>query len=398
MKITVTPLPVLARQVYPTEAALRYGFRWWLDAGEAARERFRQTRLNLVRAASPLACEAMEIKSSGSTGKRKLYKWGPNFEPVDRFFHSLVLDGDRVGRTAHLFVQRLTGTGEPNRVIRTEPMESYTVQKHVLVEINGVGPVAGLKDQLAGWNVYTNASVFALLDRWADVTAALDPDGMVVFTGEALPPETEAKLRGKGFDVRDEMRCWDGGATFYTCRHGNRHWVDLLATTWTDGEKLYSSDLFNLAQPFLDYHNGDHVVRRHGGVCRCGQVVCVNEFRNRAAQTVFNTPTGFVATYDLLTNIFLRAAGLPADDLAVFCVGKHPVDVDSRLDLHYLTHGRTEADHGAITDNVGREFFQTLGIRVKVHKYVESSYYKLKKIYWVEPDGQLQNAEAGTPT
>jgi hypothetical protein len=107
--------------VYPTPEALRFAHQWWPDASDTARAAYRRTRLGVVRDHAPLDCEAMEIKSSGSTGRRKLYRWGPSFEVMDRFFHELVMDGDRLGRTAHLFVHRMTVTGLPNRVVRVDP-------------------------------------------------------------------------------------------------------------------------------------------------------------------------------------------------------------------------------------------------------------------------------------
>lgn len=386
----------MASQIHPTLPALRFAHQWWLDASDGARRRFQEARRRLVAAHAPLAAAAEEIKSSGSTGRRKVYAWGPQFEAVDRFFHELVKDGDRLGRMAHLFVRTLTAGGGPNAIGAVDPDTSYTLQKHVLLDLCGAGPVPGLRDELAGWNVFVSPSTFDLLSRWTDIYDTLDPAGMVVFTGETLPTATETALRSRGFDVRDEMRCWDGGATFYTCRYGGRHWVDLLADTRTDGGELVSTDLFNLAQPHVDYRNGDRLERAAAGGCRCGRPAFVNRFQNRTALVTFATPIGIVATYDLVFNLFLQMAGLSAGQVALFALGLEAAPVVHRARFHYLADDGAVTDHDALAAHVRDEAYALFGMRVEVCKYVEGSRYKIRKVYWLEEaDDRLPGVEAG---
>lgn len=79
--------------------------------------------------------------------------------------------------------------------------------------------------------------------------------------------------------ICDHMRCWDGGASFFTCRFGNYHLMDNLS--WCDelDGRLISTDYFNLASPFVRYWNGD-MCRISEGLsrCECGRLFREFEF------------------------------------------------------------------------------------------------------------------------
>lgn len=55
----------------------------------------------------------------------------------------------------------------------------------------------------------------------------------------------------------DSMRCWDGGATFFTCKYGTYHLMDSLSYVFESDKKLISTDYFSLPSPFINYWNGD---------------------------------------------------------------------------------------------------------------------------------------------
>lgn len=65
--------------------------------------------------------------------------------------------------------------------------------------------------------------------------------------------------------VCDHMRCWDGGASFFTCKEGNYHLMDNLSWCEEVEGRLVSTDYFNFASPFVRYWNGD--------ICRIGKSV-----------------------------------------------------------------------------------------------------------------------------
>lgn len=81
------------------------------------------------------------------------------------------------------------------------------------------------------------------------------------------------KKHGNIDDFCDHMRCWDGGATFFTCKHGTYHLND--AASWCEqgeNKELISTDYFNTATPFLNYFNGDLCeINNDYEKCACGR-------------------------------------------------------------------------------------------------------------------------------
>jgi hypothetical protein len=68
----------------------------------------------------------------------------------------------------------------------------------------------------------------------------------------------------------DHMRCWDGGASFFTCRFGTYHLNDNFAWVVEGSDnKMISTDYFNIAAPFVNYWNGD-LCEIGGEYLRCG--------------------------------------------------------------------------------------------------------------------------------
>lgn len=71
----------------------------------------------------------------------------------------------------------------------------------------------------------------------------------------------------------DHMRCWDGGATFFTCSKGTRHLCDNLSECSVDDSlRLLSTDFFSLPNPFINYWNGDYAdIIDEYQKCECGR-------------------------------------------------------------------------------------------------------------------------------
>lgn len=382
MKLIISRLPLIAKNLSPSEEELYEGFKWYQDAPDVVRERYHQARIELVKKHAPLNTLAEKIYSSGSTGVRKCYLWGPRFIPMDKFFHRLVKDGDRLKQLAHIHLNKLTGSGEENKVDFVTMTDSYNIQKNIVLSINGHGDIKGLKQEIQGWNLFVSTSSFIILEQLTNFAELIDKEALVIFTGEELPQEMRIRLRNQGIDVRDEMRCWDGGATFYTCQHGNKHWLDYVAKTWIHEGKLWSSDFFNVCQPHLNYCNGDIMTRTYGERCACGQITTETSFTNRAATTIFKSPLGHTVTYELIYGLFMQTLKLEPEEVTFLAVGKHNVDVDKELKLHYVIAKSLED----VDKRLAEEFYATFGIRITSHKYVEGSFYKIKKVYWVEND------------
>lgn len=93
-------------------------------------------------------------------------------------------------------------------------------------------------------------------------------------TCEPLKVQDAASLKELGLidDWCDHMRCWDGGASFLTCKHGRYHLLDNLSWCRSVEGRLVSTDYFSLPSPFVNYWNGDHA--EIGDVyerCECGR-------------------------------------------------------------------------------------------------------------------------------
>lgn len=71
----------------------------------------------------------------------------------------------------------------------------------------------------------------------------------------------------------DHMRCWDGGASFFTCKHGTYHLNENFAhVTQGPDNKLLSNDYFNIVAPFINYWNGDLCeIQNEYHLCKCGR-------------------------------------------------------------------------------------------------------------------------------
>ena len=73
--------------------------------------------------------------------------------------------------------------------------------------------------------------------------------------------------------ICDHMRCWDGGATFFTCIKGRYHLLDNLSWCFEKDSKLISTDYFSLTNPFVNYWGGDRCsISDTYKKCECGRL------------------------------------------------------------------------------------------------------------------------------
>lgn len=71
----------------------------------------------------------------------------------------------------------------------------------------------------------------------------------------------------------DHMKGWDGGCSFFTCKHGTYHLNDNFALSFQGpNNKLISTDYFNMVSPFINYWNGDLCeIQDEYELCKCGR-------------------------------------------------------------------------------------------------------------------------------
>lgn len=94
-----------------------------------------------------------------------------------------------------------------------------------------------------------------------------------------LPEDANFLLMGYAANVCDHMRCWDGGAGFWTCKHGTYHLMDNLSWCEEIDGKLISTDYFSLPCPFVRYWNGDFCrITDTYSRCECGRLYRDFEF------------------------------------------------------------------------------------------------------------------------
>lgn len=74
-------------------------------------------------------------------------------------------------------------------------------------------------------------------------------------------------------NICDHMRCWDGGASFFTCSYKNYHLLDNLIWCEEKENKLISTDYFSFPSPFVNYWNGDYCqIKNIYKRCECGRL------------------------------------------------------------------------------------------------------------------------------
>lgn len=80
-------------------------------------------------------------------------------------------------------------------------------------------------------------------------------------------------------DICDHMRCWDGGASFFTCKYRNYHLMDNISYAEEIDGRFICTDYFNLASPFYKYWNGDYCsISDKYERCECGRLYREFEF------------------------------------------------------------------------------------------------------------------------
>jgi hypothetical protein len=88
-----------------------------------------------------------------------------------------------------------------------------------------------------------------------------------------LSDDANLLLDGYVDGICDHMRCWDGGASFFTCKHGTYHLMDNLSWCEESEGRLISTDYFSLPSPFVRYWNGDYCrISEEYKRCECGRL------------------------------------------------------------------------------------------------------------------------------
>jgi hypothetical protein len=155
----------------------------------------------------------------------------------------------------------------------------------------------------------------------------------------------------------DHMRCWDGGVTFYTCRHNTYHLIDGLAWAFSDKhQRLISTDFFSLPSPFVNYWNGDYcTISNDYQRCRCGRIYrqfSIDRTRNVAVNGIPSTQVRTVLSeIDFFTEAVKRAE-MSNNFLRIFT--RRPLTTPERQTIRNVLRNFeinfvTEHDYGSAT-------------------------------------------------
>ncbi len=111
----------------------------------------------------------------------------------------------------------------------------------------------------------------------------------------------KAKKKNLIDEYCDHMRCWDGGATFFTCKNQKYHLLDYMTYHESIEGKLICTDFLNIAYPFLRYWNGDMCeIGNTVKLCECGRFYKDFEFKGR--QSFIWNGIASIEMFDLITS------------------------------------------------------------------------------------------------
>lgn len=239
--------------------------------------------------------ESMPMKSSGSTtGEGFEYlRWEPFLYFIEGDNHyDLILDEYEIADSPHIMYLFKSSFGEGSRYINSTS-ESKNFMEHHGTKRTAVVHYANTRLQSEKEDVFGSYLLRYLGAKKIDVIFAPGPQikklcayikrtshkgklcELLSNSNEKLLEEDAKFLLSNGYvsHICDHMRCWDGGASFFTCKEGNYHIMDNLSWCTQVDDKLISTDYFSLTCPFVNFWNGDRcsLGKKHHR-CSCGRL------------------------------------------------------------------------------------------------------------------------------
>jgi hypothetical protein len=248
--------------------------------------------------------ESMEVGTTGSTtgNKFKYMRWHPTFHKIEWDYHyNLVLDEFGVREDPNI----LYFFSDHYRTDGSEPIACFGGRSDLAMNNHGSSrsPVVHYanfalyqRDNEGFWRYlfeyvqrhridvfFTSSPQISSMCNYIRKFGVRHRIGHLLSnTGDRILPADAYFLfiENEYFThICDHMRCWDGGATFYTCRERNYHLMDNLSWVEEIEGRMVCTDYFNLASPFVRYWNGDHCrVGKDYRRCECGKLYREFEF------------------------------------------------------------------------------------------------------------------------
>lgn len=274
------------------------GYLEWKEASNTEKEDFYCNRIkHVLKFGGVFFDSGTKLTTSGSSlGLSKKYIWGPNFQEA-KLFHDYLCFGDldcdlRIAlffnfnkKTYNISKSIFIGKNQEytcylspekeNLFNLTKFIKSNTIKKNVIIKI-----------------IPTQTEI--LFRKEIDFFIPMFNNGYIFHsTGEICNDYIKTKF--PKLELRDTMKIWNGGASFYTCKFGNLHWEDFTSKIKIENAELISTDLFNLSQIFYNNPTGDMVSIATNSICACGLPSQSNSWGVKAC--VFNINNNY---YDWL--------------------------------------------------------------------------------------------------
>lgn len=170
-------------------------------------------------------------------------------------------------------------------------------------------------------------------------------DFPVVCAGETLHKHVRKAVLSVFSAVVDEMRCWDGGLTFFECKYGRKHILDELCYVKKLNDQLLVTDLLNCVETYINYcnyDNGDFGI----GQCECGIFgKYFNFFRGKQIENLMSANGSLVSGSTIIQTLAVILKDMP----------------DMPWRLYQTVDGAVTLFLGdKITPSVQQELYQTL--------------------------------------
>lgn len=297
--------------------------------------------------------KAVALRSSGTRAAPKIYGWGPYFNEMYRFILDIVTNCSVRKRVA-VQLAKSDFLSDTSFAYQHDLSDDHFIDTMLTFSIGKTRLDRAVQELLSNVDIIIDPNLLCLLDKHTGLIKHIGSDCRFFFTGSILTDE--AKDLVSGFRYFDWMRSWDGGATFYTCQFGNKHWLNFVSELYRayDG-RLFSTDLYNAHTVHCDYFNGDIVeVNSKIGRCFCGLDYYDIQFQDRGRSLTAVSPNGQFYSYAVLRNILFKVkSDIKFDDvfydvfdneMDIVLIG----DVDIQVKSEYLNVLRTIYDFKSV--------------------------------------------------
>jgi hypothetical protein len=206
------------------------------------------------------------------TSSGRSYVYGPNFIDQINAWQSFVLGTRGLGVGA---IYHYSHLDDPSASAWTDYVSRHRVRLP-LDEASARRMARVVNETPLDVAVIMSGALLCDLLLWADAADVSLFRPTIFTTFEIVPPSLTDRLLRSFPDWCDYMRSWDGGLTFWRCREGRYHTMDIstILRVESDGAAIVT-DLTNHAQRFADYRTGDlveclpeHVTCACGAPCR----------------------------------------------------------------------------------------------------------------------------------